>query len=41
MFLWRRKIVNENIKDSEDEKEDEFYEFDFFDIYVFDNFFII
>lgn len=37
MFSRRRKIVNENTKDSEDEKEDEPYEPDSPDIYVPDD----
>lgn len=37
MFSRRRNIVNENTKDSEDEKEDEPYEPDSPDIYVPDN----
>ena len=37
LFSRRRKIVNENTKDSEDEKEDEPYEPDSPDIYVPDN----
>ena len=37
MFSRKRKIVNENTKDSEDEKEDEPYEPDSPDIYVPDN----